>query len=174
MKGLPDYLGDKMKILFIGYNPGLRSAELGHHYAGKGNVFFPLLYEAGLIDKPLTPDDDGRLLAEYGYGLTNLVARPTQGIKDLTREDYRAGGEILNNVLERYQPIIAAYVGIGVYKHFTGQKKVSLGKQEHSVVHSVTDFVLPSTSGLNAIPWREKADGFAALRRELAAKGEKL
>lgn len=174
MKTLPDYLDDQMKILFIGYNPGLRSAEMGHHYAGKGNAFFPLLYEAGLIDKPLTPNDDGRLLPEYGYGLTNLVARPTLGIKDLTREDYRAGAEILRSVLEKYQPAIAAYIGIGVYKYFTGRKHVTLGKQEHSVVDGVIDFVLPSTSGLNAIPWREKAEWFAALRREMEGKEEKL
>ncbi|HBK67626.1 MAG TPA: mismatch-specific DNA-glycosylase, partial [Firmicutes bacterium] len=52
MNRLPDYLRKKMKILFIGYNPGLRSAELGHHYAGRSNSFFPFLYQSGLISEP--------------------------------------------------------------------------------------------------------------------------
>lgn len=174
MYGLPDYLGKDMIILFIGYNPGIRSAETGHHYAGKGNAFFPLLFQSGLIQEPLTPEDDGRLLPGYGYGLTNLVARPTLGIKDLTRHDYREGSERLRRILEQYRPSIAAYVGIGVYKHFTGLKTVSLGRREQSAVHGVADFVLPSTSGLNAIPLKEKVRWFAALRREMSAKRERL
>ncbi|HBT17247.1 MAG TPA: mismatch-specific DNA-glycosylase, partial [Firmicutes bacterium] len=95
MNRLPDYLRKKMKILFIGYNPGLRSAELGHHYAGRSNSFFPFLYQSGLISEPLTYEDDALLLPVYGYGLTNLVSRPSLGIKDLTKEDYREGAALL-------------------------------------------------------------------------------
>lgn len=166
--GLPDYLGEGMKILFIGYNPGLRSAELGHHYAGRGNSFFPLLASAGLIDRPLTYNDDHLLLPEYGYGLTNLVPHPTKGIKDLTAADYRLGRERLRALLERYRPKVAAYVGVGVYKHFSGRGQVIPGVQERSVVAGVIDFVLPSTSGLNARPYREKEQWFRRLRDAVA------
>lgn len=174
MNGLPDYLDHNLKILFIGYNPGLRSAELGHHYAGRSNSFFPFLYKSGLMAEPLSFKDDHRLLPLYRYGLTNLVARPTLGIKDLTRKDYVEGAALLREKLQRYQPMIAAYVGIGVYKNFTGRPQVQLGLQENSVVEGVTDFVLPSTSGLNRLAYQEKLNWFIALRKLLDDQGPKL
>lgn len=167
MSDLPDYLADGMKILFIGYNPGLRSAALGHHYAGRSNAFFPLLFRAGLLREPLDYADDARLLPEYGYGLTNLVDRPTAGIKDLNAEDYAAGRRRLLEILRRYRPGIAAYIGVGVYKHLTGRTKVGHGRQEESAVPGVTDFVLPSTSGLNALPLLEKERWFRRLKETL-------
>ncbi|NLW55209.1 MAG: mismatch-specific DNA-glycosylase [Firmicutes bacterium] len=167
MNGLPDYLDYNLKILFIGYNPGLRSAELGHHYAGRSNSFFPFLYKSGLIDQALSFKDDHRLLPLYRYGLTNLVARPTLGIKELSRQDYREGAAILREKLRRYRPMIAAYVGIGVYKNFSGHPQVRHGLQASSVVNGVIDFVLPSTSGLNRLPHQEKLNWFYALRKLL-------
>ena len=174
MNGLPDYLDHNLRILFIGYNPGLRSAELGHHYAGRSNSFFPFLYKSGLIDEPLSFEDDHRLLPRYRYGLTNLVARPTLGIKDLTRNDYVEGATLLREKLQRYQPMIAAYVGIGVYKYFSGRSTVQPGLQENPVVEGVTDFVLPSTSGLNHLAYQEKFSWFVALRKLLNDRERKL
>jgi len=58
---LPDRLAPDLKILFVGINPGLRSASLGHHYAGHSNRFWKLLYEANLVPEPLTYREDGRL-----------------------------------------------------------------------------------------------------------------
>jgi TDG/mug DNA glycosylase family protein len=168
MNGLPDYLGEKMKILFIGYNPGLRSAELGHHYAGKSNSFFPFLYESGLISEPLTYEDDALLLPDYGYGLTNLVSRPSLGIKDLTREDYREGAKVLREKLSLYQPRIAAYVGIGIYKQFSGRQQIKTGVQKDSIIEGIFDFVLPSTSGLNRMPYTEKKAWFVELKNFLS------
>ena len=34
---LPDLIESDLKILFIGINPGTRSAEVGHHFAGRPN-----------------------------------------------------------------------------------------------------------------------------------------
>ena len=42
---MPDYLAPGLDVLFVGINPGRRSAATGHHYAGPGNHFWPLLYE---------------------------------------------------------------------------------------------------------------------------------
>ncbi len=161
--GLPDYLGIEPRILFIGYNPGSRSAALGHHYAGRGNSFFPLLYRTGLVREPLTFLDDARLLPEYGYGLTNLVRRPTAGMKDLKAADYAEGTRRLLRVLQGCRPRIAAYVGIGVYRRFSGRPRVCLGRQDRSVLEGVIDFVLPSTSGLNAVLLAEKEKWFRGL-----------
>jgi TDG/mug DNA glycosylase family protein len=58
---LPDYLALGLRILFIGINPELHSAAVGHHFAGPSNRFRRLLYVAGLVPEPLTYRDDQRL-----------------------------------------------------------------------------------------------------------------
>ena len=78
MRTLPDLLRKSMKLVIVGCNPGERSARVGHYYAGRGNLFWPLLYEAGIVPEPLEHKEDVRLL-EFGIGLTDLVKRPTCG-----------------------------------------------------------------------------------------------
>ena len=73
---VPDYLRPGLKILFVGFNPSLRSAEVGHHYANPNNRFWTIIYRAGLTTRKYLPQEDHRLL-ELGYGFTNIVERPT-------------------------------------------------------------------------------------------------
>ena len=51
------------KVLFVGINPSLRSAEVGHHFARPGNRFYPALHAAGFTPRRLRPDEDGTLPA---------------------------------------------------------------------------------------------------------------
>jgi len=51
LSGLPDYLDYNLRVLFVGYNPGERAAALGHHYAGRNNQFWRLIYDAGLTGR---------------------------------------------------------------------------------------------------------------------------
>jgi G:T/U-mismatch repair DNA glycosylase len=37
-------LGPSLRVLFVGINPSLRSAEVGHHFARPGNRFWPTLF----------------------------------------------------------------------------------------------------------------------------------
>jgi TDG/mug DNA glycosylase family protein len=76
---LRDRVAPGLRVLFVGINPGLRSAALDHHFAGHSNRFWKLLYEARLVPEPVTFEDDDRLPG-WGYGITNLVARPTAGL----------------------------------------------------------------------------------------------
>ena len=111
--GLPDYLAPGLSILFVGINPGIRSSEVGHHYAGHSNRFWKLLFEAGLVPYRMTCHDDWRLL-DYGYGLTNLIAKPTTGIQDLVKQDFLRGRQTLVAKIKKYQPAIVAVLGISV------------------------------------------------------------
>src|SRR5688572_6042427 len=86
---LKDRIAPGVRVLFVGINPGVRSALTGHHFAGYSNRFWKLLYEARLVPEPLTFVDDDRL-PEFGYGITNLIARPTPGINDLLPDEYGA------------------------------------------------------------------------------------
>ncbi|MFZ7103994.1 MAG: mismatch-specific DNA-glycosylase [Peptococcaceae bacterium] len=165
-KGLPDYLRNNLRILFIGYNPSIRSADSGHHYAGRNNRFWKLLFEAGLTPRLYCPEEDDKLL-ELGYGLTNIVARPTKAAGDLTAEDYKEGRKRLYNVLQRYKPLIACYVGIGVYKEFAKNRKAVPGLQSNSVVRGVVDFAAPSSSGLNRMLFQDQLSYYKELYRLL-------
>jgi len=87
---LRDRLGPGMRVLFVGINPGIRSSLTGHHFAGYSNRFWTLLHDAGLVPEPVTYVDDDRLPG-WGYGITNIVPRPTRGVGDLRPEEFDAG-----------------------------------------------------------------------------------
>ncbi len=147
MRTLPDHLRKGMKLVVVGCNPGERSARVGHYYAGRGNEFWPLLYESGVIPEPLTYNDDRRIV-EFGVGLTDLVKRPSKGIDDLDREDFAEGRVLLAQKLEEYRPRVVAFNGKMVYERFSG-RPCMLGLQKEKL-YGADVFVLPSTSGLNA------------------------
>ncbi len=157
-----------LTVLFIGYNPSLRSAEIGHHFAGRNNGFWRILVESGLTPERLQPEEDLQLL-KLGMGLTNIVARPTRAASELTAAEYREGAKQLREKLERFRPRIACYVGIGVYKAFTRRKQVNHGVQTESAVPGVVDFVAPSTSGLNRMLYQEQLQIYRQLS-ELVTK----
>ena len=157
---LPDYLASGLSILFVGINPGLRSVEVGHHYAGTSNRFWKLLYEAKLVPDRMTCQDDGHLLA-YGYGLTNLIARPTSGTQDLTQKDFLQGRGALLAKIKRYQPVLVAVLGMSMARVLLGKgemipvtqrgakDRIQPGLQPGTLVGARV-FVLPNPSGRNA------------------------
>ena len=51
-----------MKMIIVGCNPGDRSARVGHYYAGRGNEFWPLLYDSGVVPELLDHRDDKRMI----------------------------------------------------------------------------------------------------------------
>ncbi len=167
MQSLPDYLEPNLNLVFVGFNPGTRSAQLGHYYAGPGNVFWPLLYETGLISDPLTYRDDARLIA-YGIGLTDLVKRSTPSSADLSTAEARAGVRVLERKLLQYTPAVVCFNGKGVYGWYRGQRHVTHGVQDDAIGTSRV-FVAPSTSARNGrISRAEKAEIFRALARFVA------
>lgn len=162
---LPDYLAPGLDVIFVGINPGEQSARAGHYYANPRNPFWRLLYEAGLTPRQLRPEED-HLLLTLGYGITDIVKRPSRGVGDLTTADFRRGRRILEEKLRACQPRIVCFnsktgfvnfFGPGVFKCF-GRQEVTVGASRV--------FVMPSTSPANAgIPLTAKLRYFRALRR---------
>lgn len=142
-----DILDDDIKVLFVGYNPSIMSGETGHHYANPNNRFWKILFQAGITDRKYAPEEDHTLLKK-GLGFTNIVARPTKGAADITKEEYKEGRTILKDKIKRYKPRVVCFVGKGVYQQYAQKNKISWGKQDESKVLGVTDFVAPSSSGL--------------------------
>src|SRR5437764_378546 len=108
---LKDCVRLPVRVLFVGINPGVRSAVTGHHFAGYSNRFWNLLYESRLVPEPLRAEDDGRL-PEWGYGVTNLVPRPTPGIDTLRPDEFVSGLRTLRRKVRRWRPEVVALVGV--------------------------------------------------------------
>lgn len=166
---LPDILGSDMRVLFVGFNPSVRAAQLGHHYAGRGNQFWRLLAASGMTPRLLAPAED-RFLATWGYGLTNLVSRPTVSAAELSRSELRSGVPHLQQLVLEYRPSVLAYTGKGVYLAATGAARAPWGLQERSLFQDVLDVVLSSPSGLARLPFSEKLSHYQALRMLLEEK----
>src|SRR5258706_15324651 len=112
---LADRIRPPVRVLFVGINPGIRSSMTGHHFAGYSNRFWKLLYESGLVDEPIGYADDGRL-PEWGFGVTNLVPRPTPGIDPLRPDEYVARARALRRKIRRVKPEIVAFVGVTLFR----------------------------------------------------------
>src|SRR3954451_10107688 len=91
---LRDRIRPPVRVLLVGINPGVRSSQLGHHFAGPSNRFWKLLYESRLVPEPIGYAADYRL-PEWGFGMTNLISRPTPGIDTLRAGESVAGARIL-------------------------------------------------------------------------------
>jgi TDG/mug DNA glycosylase family protein len=158
-------------VLFVGINPGIRSSLTGHHFAGFSNRFWKLLYESGLVPERISYLDDDRL-PEWGYGVTNIVARPTPGIDTLEPHEYVAGRGRLRAKVRRHRPAVVAMVGVTVFRAMFPERKgpVPLGLQQERLGDAAV-FVLPNPSGRNAnFTYREMLDAFRGLRRHLAPR----
>ena len=152
-------------MLLVGINPGIRSATIGHHFAGYSNRFWKLLFESGLVPEPVSTEDDRRL-PEWGFGITNLIARPTPGIDTLRREEYTTGVRTLRRKVRRWKPPVVAFVGVTLFRTVFRTRPgapLALGLQPE-LFESARVFVLPNPSGRNAnYSYREMLDAFRRL-----------
>lgn len=168
---LRDRIRPGMRVLFVGINPGIRSSLTGHHFAGYSNRFWKLLYDAKLVPEPMTSIDDDRL-PDWGYGITNIVPRPTRGVNDLRREELAGGRARLRAKIRRCRPAVVALVGVTVFRAMFPDRRgtIALGPQPERVEGAAV-FVLPNPSGRNAnFSYAEMRAAFRALRRHITAR----
>ena len=167
MSPLRDRITPGIRVLFVGINPGIRSAQTGHHFAGYSNRFWKLLFESKLVSEPIDYRDDDKL-PEWGFGITNLVPRETPGIDTLSRDECLAGIDGLQRKVRKFKPEIVAFVGVSLYRWIFGAKgAVRLGPQRETF-EGATVFVLPNPSGRNAnFSYSEMLAAFRNLRRRL-------
>jgi double-stranded uracil-DNA glycosylase len=173
MPKLRDVLPPHPQVLFVGINPSLRSAQVGHHFAGPSNPFWRLLHTAGIVPAELTYADD-RKLADYGLALTNLCARATRSAAELERDEIQRGKRTVLRKIARLQPDVVAFVGASIYRYFC-LDVASLGVgPKAETIRGARVFVLPNPSGLNAnfpgfkdkLVWFERLREFAQLGAE--------
>ena len=148
---IPDVLpgaGEPLRVLFCGINPSLYSAATGWHFARPGNRFWSALHLSAFTPRRLAPAEQD-LLAGYGLGITNLVARATAQAAELGPAELRAGGERLAALIADRRPGVLAVAGVTAYRTAFGRPRAAIGPQpEHLGATRV--WVLPNPSGLNA------------------------
>ncbi len=155
MRTLPDLVQPGMKAVFVGTNPGAKSAQIGHYFAGNSNMFWKLLYESNLTEERLTTESD-RMLAACGYGLTDVVKQPTRSTSDLRRDDGN-GASRLDSIIAKNKPEIVAFVGKTGFRCYLDEndKPVKYGIQKLKIAESSV-YLLPSTSGQSYADTRYK------------------
>ena len=169
MGPLPDVLGrpGDIRLLLVGINPGVRSAETGRHFARPGNRFWPALSAARITPRLLAPDEQEDLVA-LGVGITNLVARPSATAAEVTTKELRAGAERLTALATRYRPAVVAILGLTAYRTAFVRPRAVAGRQDEAIGPAQL-WVLPNPSGLNA--HSKPADHAAGLRAAATAAG---
>ncbi len=175
LPALPHYVRAGLRIVFVGFNPGLESARRGHYYAFRGNVFWRQLSESGLVARPVSWEDDHRLMTEAGIGFTDLCARPTARAAELTRDELAEGAARLWGELEAAAPGVAVLCGRGVFAAFaehalamrrTVANARPFGAQPERLAGGRTAlWVIPNSSGLASGLHRQRLEQL----RELAA-----
>jgi TDG/mug DNA glycosylase family protein len=164
---LRDVLVSRPRVLFVGINPSLRSEEVGHHFAGRGNPFWRLLHAARLTPHLLTHVEDARL-ADLGMALTNLCTRATRSASELRREEIERGRRALERKIRDLRPALVALVGVTLYQVVLGRSRLGGGGPgpKPDRICGARVFVLPNPSGLNAsFPgFADKLEWFARLR----------
>src|SRR4030095_167003 len=118
--------------------------------------------------------DDVRL-PEWGYGITNIVARATPGIDTLEPHEFLAGRSKLRRKVLRYRPEVVALVGVTVFRALFPERKgaVALGVQVEKI-GGATTLLLANTSGRNAnFTYAEMLEAFRALDGLLNARHER-
>jgi double-stranded uracil-DNA glycosylase len=147
-KSLHDIIAPRLKVLFVGINPGLYSGAVGHHFARPGNRFWPALHKAGFTSHQLSPFEERDLL-KRGYGITNIVDFSTAAADELDSQELVKGGKRLTAKLKRYRPRIVAILGLKAFRLAFGQPQADFGLQEQRIGSSRV-WILPNPSGLNA------------------------
>jgi TDG/mug DNA glycosylase family protein len=145
---VPDVIAPNLQVLFVGINPGLYSAYTGYHFARPGNRFWPALYASGFTDRLLRPNENRELLRQ-GYGITNLVERPTLAADELSKAELLAGARKFRTKVLKYRPQAVAILGVTAYRIAFESPSAGTGPQQERIGNALV-WVLPNPSGLNA------------------------
>ncbi|WP_151084439.1 mismatch-specific DNA-glycosylase [Nocardioides cynanchi] len=151
---VPDLVGDGVRLVFVGINPGLRTAATQIHFGNPGNRFRPALVEAGVLAPavggvPGMTEADLAELVRRGVGITNLVRRATARADELSAAELVEGAARLEAFVATHRPQVVAVLGITAYRIAFALPRAVPGRQPDDLAGAAL-WVVPNPSGLNA------------------------
>jgi TDG/mug DNA glycosylase family protein len=167
---LDDLLAPGLRVVIAGTVAACDRADREHYYAGRGNGFWLLLQESGLVSKLLEPEDD-HLLPSFGIGLTDLVRTE----RSLPGEPARFDVSSFTGNIARCRPDAVAFVSksaASAYARVAGERPPRGYGALPWTVAGRPAFVLPGPSGANngmPLPlriamWRDLSDFLETLQ----------
>jgi TDG/mug DNA glycosylase family protein len=145
LRTLPDFVAPDLRVLIVGLNPSVYSADVGSGFARPGNRFWPAATASGLV----TRDRDPRhALRVDRIGMTDLVKRATPRADELTTKEYRTGLARVERLVAWLQPGVTCFVGLTGWRTVV-DKKATTGLQPTELGGRPV-YVMPNTSGVNA------------------------
>ncbi|KAL8738117.1 MAG: hypothetical protein Q9181_001064 [Wetmoreana brouardii] len=199
VNNLTDSLAPNLICLFVGLNPGIRTATTGHAYNHPSNLFWKLLHKSDCTPRLCRAEEDGDMPKLYNLGLTNIVSRPTKDGGELSKAEMDDGVAVLEAKIASQKPEAVAIVGKSIWesiwrvRHGTNIKKdqFKYGWQDDSERIGVVTrdeeqwpgarvFVATTTSGLAAGMrphekeeiWKKLGEWVARRRAERTQKEE--
>lgn len=145
LRTLADSVGPDMRLLVVGLNPSLVAADAGYGFAGPTNRFWKAAALAGVVT---IGRDPGRALADDGVGMTDLVKRATPRSAEVGVDEYRAGAERVERLVDWLAPAAVGVVGLEGWRAVRDRRARSGWQPGGWGGRPV--YVMPSTSGLNA------------------------
>ena len=147
---IPDVLEPGLITVICGRAPRPESARRRAYYAHFSNKFWEILFEAGLTDRRLDPEEF-HLLPGYGIGLTDI--NKTEFGSDHELSGSGDNPRALHDKIEKCQPRFLAFNGknnFRLYCHEIHQSSkstvVNYGRQDGVFIESTEVWVLPNTS----------------------------
>ena len=165
-KAVDDLVDDRVRLLFVGINPGLWTAAVNAHFARRGNRFWPALHKAGITPHEVDVSDgmsaaDRETVLGLGIGITNVVPTASARAEELSLAELRAGAESLEATVRHWEQRVVAVLGLTAYRQAFAKPKAAQGRQDELLAGAEL-WVLPNPSGLNA---HETIDSLAASYR---------
>ena len=148
MRTLPDLLRPGLRLVFVGLNPGGRSAREGHYYAHPGNAFWGALSASPLVDGAVGPADDRALVGRYGIGFTDLVKRVESDSARVGAAERRAQVPALTGRIAYAHPEIVCFTAAAPFDAvFPGVRRPHHWGAQGVRLAGARAWVMPSTSG---------------------------
>ncbi|MGZ4680728.1 MAG: mismatch-specific DNA-glycosylase [Ilumatobacteraceae bacterium] len=149
-----DLVDDRVRLLFVGINPGLWTAAVNAHFARRGNRFWPALHAAGITPRLIDVSDgmsaeDCQLVLGLGIGISNIVPTASARADELGLADLHAGAVALEAKVRAWKPTVVAVLGLTAYRQAFATPRAAEGRQDH-LLGGAQLWVLPNPSGLNA------------------------
>ncbi len=145
---LPELLRPGLDLVFVGINPGERSAERGHYYGHPGNAFWRRLSASPLVARDLTCEDDASLLDE-GIGFTDVSKRVITDSTQISDAELRDSLDDFHARIAHAAPRAVCFTATRPFSavYPRAWQAHQWGRQDVAPLEGAEVWVMPSPSG---------------------------